>query len=340
MGFMYLMQNFQTERLIAAVGGVAGSFLTLEQTHRSTGAIAKAFGKPIIKREVLAAQVRRPATPSSRRRKALTYKCVEEYNDEHYVKKQPLSMETVKLISMAKIFVGDLVSEVADQCLQFHGGWGYIEEFPIARDLARPAALPHRRRHDRDDALLPRQADGALAHSGGPSGTGRSPRLVPVDFTRQVKRPAVEEPSLKFGAVAQLGERLTGSQKVMGSIPFSSTVNRDRHPGEWAQPVPKPSPSTAGHAGAVEAPADPGGPTAAPLASVPADTPQGSTADPPKPRAALAATLAGHMASLLASGDVEGARVAGDAMMRLLGSDAGQGSPVVDLAAEREKRGR
>ena len=42
-------------------------------------------------------------------------------------------METVKLISMAKILVGDLVSEVADECLQFHGGWGYIEDFPIAR---------------------------------------------------------------------------------------------------------------------------------------------------------------------------------------------------------------
>ena len=34
---------------------------------------------------------------------------------------------------MAKIFVGDVMSEIADQCLQFHGGWGYIEEFPIAR---------------------------------------------------------------------------------------------------------------------------------------------------------------------------------------------------------------
>jgi citronellyl-CoA dehydrogenase len=42
-------------------------------------------------------------------------------------------METVKLISMAKIVAGDLGTEVADQCLQFHGGWGYIEEYRIAR---------------------------------------------------------------------------------------------------------------------------------------------------------------------------------------------------------------
>ena len=34
---------------------------------------------------------------------------------------------------MCKCFVGDVASEVADQCLQFHGGAGYIEEYPIAR---------------------------------------------------------------------------------------------------------------------------------------------------------------------------------------------------------------
>ena len=55
------------------------------------------------------------------------------YNDDHYVKKGPVSFESVKLISMAKILAGDLISEVMDECLQFHGGWGYIEDFPIAR---------------------------------------------------------------------------------------------------------------------------------------------------------------------------------------------------------------
>ncbi|MEP7126008.1 MAG: acyl-CoA dehydrogenase family protein, partial [Byssovorax sp.] len=65
--------------------------------------------------------------------KAFVYKCVDQYNDEKYVRKVPLSMETVKLISMAKILAGDLVSTIVDDCLQFHGGWGYIEDFPIAR---------------------------------------------------------------------------------------------------------------------------------------------------------------------------------------------------------------
>jgi citronellyl-CoA dehydrogenase len=64
---------------------------------------------------------------------AFVYKCVDHYNEDRYVKKEPVSIDTVKLISMAKIAAGDLASEVADTCLQFHGGWGYIEEFPIAR---------------------------------------------------------------------------------------------------------------------------------------------------------------------------------------------------------------
>ena len=49
------------------------------------------------------------------------------------VDKVDVSFETTKLISMAKAFVGDVTSEVADSMLQFHGGWGYIEEYHVAR---------------------------------------------------------------------------------------------------------------------------------------------------------------------------------------------------------------
>jgi citronellyl-CoA dehydrogenase len=58
---------------------------------------------------------------------------VDRFNHDKYVLRDNVSFDTVKLISMAKIVAGDLVSEVMDTCLQFHGGWGYIEEFPIAR---------------------------------------------------------------------------------------------------------------------------------------------------------------------------------------------------------------
>ncbi|MEO5726783.1 MAG: acyl-CoA dehydrogenase family protein, partial [Byssovorax sp.] len=130
-GFMYLMQNFQTERLIACISGCAGFAAAMEKTI-AFGRERKAFGKPIIKREYwqhkfvdLYAKLEAG--------KALTYKAVDQYNDEKYVKKGPISFDTVKLISMAKIFVAETGTEIMDQCMQFHGGAGYIEEYFIGR---------------------------------------------------------------------------------------------------------------------------------------------------------------------------------------------------------------
>ena len=130
-GFMYLMQNFQTERLIASVGAIAGCFRALDFSVEY-GRTRTTFGKPIIKREVWQHKFVDHYTRVEAAR-AFVYKCVDHYNDERYVKKGPVSFDTVKLISMAKILAGDLTSEVLDDCLQFHGGWGYIEDFPIAR---------------------------------------------------------------------------------------------------------------------------------------------------------------------------------------------------------------
>jgi citronellyl-CoA dehydrogenase len=131
MGFMYLMQNFQSERIIACTSAVAGLQHCLDMSV-AYGRDRKAFGKPIIKREYWQHKfVDLYARLEAGR--ALAYKAAEAYNEDKYVKKGPIELETVKLISMAKIFIGELGSEVADQCLQFHGGAGYIEEYPIAR---------------------------------------------------------------------------------------------------------------------------------------------------------------------------------------------------------------
>ncbi len=130
-GFMYLMQNFQTERLVASVGATASSRLTLDATV-TYARERTAFGKPLIKREVWQHKLVDLYTKVEMTQ-AFVYKCVDHYNDERYVKKQQLSVDTVKLISMAKIVASDLASEVTDTCLQMHGGWGYIEDFAIAR---------------------------------------------------------------------------------------------------------------------------------------------------------------------------------------------------------------
>jgi citronellyl-CoA dehydrogenase len=131
MGFMYLMQNFQSERLVACTSATASGFYALERTLEF-GRDRHVMGKPIIKRESWQHKFVDHAT-ALEAGKALSYKACEAYQREKYELATVLSMETVKIISMCKIFVAEQVSKLIDDCLQFHGGAGYIEEGWIAR---------------------------------------------------------------------------------------------------------------------------------------------------------------------------------------------------------------
>ena len=42
--------------------------------------------------------------------------------------------DATKFCAMAKKFVTEAGSKVVDQCLQLHGGYGFMEEYPISRD--------------------------------------------------------------------------------------------------------------------------------------------------------------------------------------------------------------
>jgi len=131
MGFMYLMQNFQSERLVGSTSALAGSRHALDRSVE-WGRERVAFGKPLIKREYWKQKfaelyIKQEAA------EALAYKAAGAYNEEKYVKKGMLSMETTKLVSMTKAFTGDVTAEIMDQCVQFHGGMGYLEELWVAR---------------------------------------------------------------------------------------------------------------------------------------------------------------------------------------------------------------
>src|SRR5262249_28708917 len=78
-GFMYLMQNFQTERLVAAVGACAAAKLQLDEAvEYGRGRVA--FGKPLIKREVWQHRFVDLYTQLEMTQ-ALVYKCVDHYNE-------------------------------------------------------------------------------------------------------------------------------------------------------------------------------------------------------------------------------------------------------------------
>ncbi len=122
LGFYYIMQNFQGERLIAAILACAGMRLMWEDALEY-GRAREAFGKPIIKFQVWRHKFVEHLT-SIEAARCLTYHACDLFN-----RKEP----AVREISMAKLFCGDLAQKVVYDLQQFHGGAGYIEEYHIAR---------------------------------------------------------------------------------------------------------------------------------------------------------------------------------------------------------------
>ena len=131
MGFVYLMQNFQSERLVGCVSALAGSKLALDRSVQF-GRERVAFGKPLIKREYWQQKFVDLYTKYEAA-KALSYNACAAYNEDKFVNERMLSMETTRITSMAKAYVGDVTAEIMDQCLQFHGGMGYVEDLWVAR---------------------------------------------------------------------------------------------------------------------------------------------------------------------------------------------------------------
>jgi citronellyl-CoA dehydrogenase len=112
MGFVYLMQNFQSERLVGCASGLAGSKLALDRSVE-WGRERMAFGKPLIKREYWQ-QKFADLYSKNEAGHALTYRAIEAYNREKFVEQVPISFETTRLTSMAKAYVGDVPGEIMD----------------------------------------------------------------------------------------------------------------------------------------------------------------------------------------------------------------------------------
>lgn len=121
-GFLYIMLNFQGERLVAAINAVAASQLALEDTIRYTRE-REVFGKKIADMQVWQHKFAELATKIEAARR-LTYHAVDLFNR---------GVECSKEVSMAKLFACDLAQEVGYDCLQAHGGYGYMEEYDISR---------------------------------------------------------------------------------------------------------------------------------------------------------------------------------------------------------------
>jgi citronellyl-CoA dehydrogenase len=122
MGFILQMRQFQRERLVGAITSYAG----MERTVRDAMEYTKqrsTFGKPLIANQVIQFRFGELLTEIAALR-ALCYQAVEQMVDGE---------DITLLASMAKLKAGRLGREVADSCLQYYGGMGYMEETPISR---------------------------------------------------------------------------------------------------------------------------------------------------------------------------------------------------------------
>jgi alkylation response protein AidB-like acyl-CoA dehydrogenase len=121
-GFYYLMHNLPQERLSIAAAGVAAAESALEMTIQYCKD-RTAFGRQIGKFQNSRFKLAEMKTEITIAR-TFVDQCIIELNNDK------LSVEKA---AMAKYWVTDLQCKVIDECLQLHGGYGYMTEYPIAR---------------------------------------------------------------------------------------------------------------------------------------------------------------------------------------------------------------
>ncbi|KAL3835770.1 hypothetical protein ACJMK2_021251 [Sinanodonta woodiana] len=121
-GFYYLMQELPQERLIIAGLAQASTEWMFEETRQYVRQ-RKAFGKTLSNLQTIQHKLAEIKTEVCIGR-AFVDTCLDIHN------KKGLDSH---MASMAKYWCSEQQNKIATQCLQMHGGWGYMWEYPIAR---------------------------------------------------------------------------------------------------------------------------------------------------------------------------------------------------------------
>jgi acyl-CoA dehydrogenase len=121
-GFYEVMRVFQRERLVAGLHAVAGCARALEDTIAYVKQ-RHAFDGPLSAKQVVRHKLADLATLIEAARWLTYAACLKFQGGE----------EAVKEISMVKLFSGEMAQKVAYDCVQLHGGYGYMREYPIER---------------------------------------------------------------------------------------------------------------------------------------------------------------------------------------------------------------
>jgi acyl-CoA dehydrogenase len=123
-GFYLIMANFAWERLLmalAAVGGMQRVFATTLEYAKQR----EAFGRPIGRFQAIRHKFAEMSTKIEAAR-SLTY---------HALRLFAAGEDPIREVTMAKLFTQRAMVEVADECVQIHGGYGYMREYGVERAL-------------------------------------------------------------------------------------------------------------------------------------------------------------------------------------------------------------
>jgi citronellyl-CoA dehydrogenase len=121
-GFQQQMMQFQDERLVACVTSYAGAKVLWEKTRQYCEE-RKLFGGRLIDMQVTKFKLVEMLTQITAARE-LTHHCI---------RKCMRGEDATLDISMAKVFCGRMSRAVADECVQLHGGFGYMKESAAGR---------------------------------------------------------------------------------------------------------------------------------------------------------------------------------------------------------------
>ena len=121
-GFLYLMEKLQQERLLVAIGAQTASEVMLQMTIDYVKS-REAFGKPISSFQNTQFKIVEMATEIQMSRTFLD-QLIAEHIEGH---------DVVTKVSMAKWKLTENARKIAVECMQLHGGYGYMEEYEIAR---------------------------------------------------------------------------------------------------------------------------------------------------------------------------------------------------------------
>ncbi|HWE14879.1 MAG TPA: acyl-CoA dehydrogenase family protein [Solirubrobacteraceae bacterium] len=121
-GFYHIMWELQGERLIGAAGSVAGAQQVFDRTLQYAKE-RQAFGRSIGHFQVIRHKFAEMATKIETARQ-MVYTTAWRFQNGEY---------PVREITMAKLYSARIAVEVADECIQIHGGAGYMQEYGIER---------------------------------------------------------------------------------------------------------------------------------------------------------------------------------------------------------------